>query len=107
MNEKLLSKSLIVNLECHYWIVREFLPHMLETNKGQIVSVASMAGVCGGPFMTDYAASKFGAIGMMESLRIEMKRKYKNIVCTTICPYFINTGMFKGAKGSILFPFLD
>ena len=107
MNETMISKSLIVNLECHFWIIREFLPHMLETNKGQIVSVASMAGVVGNPFMVDYCASKFGAIGMMESLRLEHKRAKKNILCTTICPFFTNTGMFEGAKGSILFPILD
>ena len=107
MNENLLSKSMIVNIECHFWIIREFLPHMLETNKGQIVSVASMAGLVGNPYMTDYCASKFAACGMMESLRIELKRAKKDIVCTTICPGFINTGMFAGAKGSLIFPVLE
>ena len=31
----------------------------------------------------------------------------RNIVITTACPYFINTGMFKGVKTSRLFPLLN
>jgi all-trans-retinol dehydrogenase (NAD+) len=107
LNEKLASKSLIVNMECHLWLIREFLPAMMDKNQGQIVSIASMAGVAGQPFMTDYCMSKFGAIGLSESVRIEMKRAGKNIVCTTIMPYFINTGMFDGVKCPGIFPFLD
>jgi len=33
-----------------------------------------MAGIMGNPYIADYAASKFAAIGLMESLRIELKR---------------------------------
>ena len=66
-----------------------------------------MAGLAGNAFLTDYCASKFAAVGLNEALRIEMKHNNKNIVCTTICPYIINTGMFKGAKASMIFPFLD
>jgi len=31
----------------------------------------------------------------------------KNIKCTTICPYFVNTGMFEGVRTTRLFPLLD
>lgn len=66
-----------------------------------------MAGLAGNAYMTDYCASKFAAVGLNEALRIEMKYNNKDIVCTTICPYIINTGMFKGAKASYLYPFLE
>ena len=57
--------------------------------------------------MTDYCASKFGAVGLMESLRTELKNKGKNnVICTTICPYYINTGLFNGVKLSFLYPLL-
>lgn len=88
-------------------MVREFLPAMLKRNEGQIVSVASMAGQFGTPYLTDYAASKAGAIAMMDALRQEFKANGNNVVCTTICPFFINTGMFDGVKDSLIFPFLD
>jgi all-trans-retinol dehydrogenase (NAD+) len=74
MDEKLASKSFIVNCECHLWLIREFLPAMINKNAGHIVSIASIAGHMGYPNLTDYAASKFGAIGLMESLRLEIKR---------------------------------
>lgn len=67
-----------------------------------------MAGQLGTPFLSDYSAAKAGAVGMMESLRMELKRAGKTgIKCTTICPFFINTGMFDGVRGSLLFPFLE
>ena len=47
LNEKLASKSLIVNMECHLWLVREFIPAMIDNNSGHIVSIASLAGVAG------------------------------------------------------------
>ena len=70
------------------------------------MSIASMAGVVGTPDMTDYCASKFGAIGLMESLRAEFKRNGNNITCTCVSPYFINTGMFDGVKCSKVDPLL-
>jgi all-trans-retinol dehydrogenase (NAD+) len=107
MNEKMARLSLVVNCESHIWLIREFIHDMEEKNEGQIVCVASMAGLAGNAYMTDYCASKFGAVGLNESLRIEMKYKRKNITVTTVCPYIINTGMFDGASASLIFPFLD
>lgn len=80
---------------------------MKNKKSGQVVSVASMAGLAGNAYMSDYCASKFASVGLNEALRIEMKYLKKNIVCTTVCPYIINTGMFKGARASIIFPFLE
>ena len=56
--------------------------------------------------MTDYCASKAAAYMFNEALRIEMKASDYNIVCTNICPYYINTGMFDGVKGTFLAPIL-
>ena len=108
LNDTLSSKQFVVNLECHFWIIKEFIGPMIEKNEGHIVSIASMAGYLGTPYLSDYCASKAGAIAMMEALRMELKRKGKfGVKCTTICPFFINTGMFQGTKGSIFFPFLE
>lgn len=107
LNEKLVSKQFIVNMESHFWITKEFLGPMLKNNSGQLVSIASMAGLLGQANLTDYCAAKFGAVGFMESLRVELKKNNSNVVCTTICPYFINTGMFDGATTGLLFPILE
>lgn len=65
-----------------------------------------MAGICGGAGLTDYCASKFFAFTLNESLRIEMRYLGKDIAVTTVCPYYIDTGMFDGAKADWLWPLL-
>lgn len=59
-----------------------------------------MAGIIGCPGLSDYCASKYGAVAIDESIRLEMIHKgYDSFIKTTcICPYFINTGMFDGVK---------
>lgn len=71
---------------------------MIEKNHGHLVTIASLAGLGGMPKLTDYCASKFAAVGLLESLHIELNAAgYNNIHTTTVCPFFINTGMFQGA----------
>ena len=72
---------------------------MLANNHGHIVSLASAAGLCGTTGLCDYSASKFGAVGFQESLTMELDSLGKDGVhTTTVCPFFINTGMFDGVK---------
>ena len=80
---------------------------MLEKNEGHIVTIASMAGQMGVPGLGDYCASKFGAIGFNDSLRIEFTKLKKNIKTTCICPYYINTGMFNGVSTPFYAPILE
>jgi all-trans-retinol dehydrogenase (NAD+) len=64
-----------VNVISHMHTVREFLPAMMESNHGHIVTIASMAGMSGHAGLVDYCASKFGAVGFDEALRRELKVK--------------------------------
>lgn len=100
-------KTIEVNTIAHLYTIREFLPAMINANKGHIVSICSVAGTVGAPGLVDYCASKFGAFAIDESLRLEMKKIGKNVKTTCICPYFINTGMFEGAKGKWPLNILD
>ena len=80
---------------------------MMERDSGHIVAISSCAGKSGAGGLADYCASKFAAYGFNESLRIEMKIQNKNIPVTTICPWFINTGMFQGVNCGILSGLLE
>ena len=72
---------------------------MLERDHGHVVSIASSAGLFGVAGLCDYCSSKFGAVGFNESLQMEISATgKKDVHTTTICPYFINTGMFDGVK---------
>ncbi len=60
----------------HLYMIRAFLPPMLEMNHGSIVAIAAVCGHMGMPNMIPYAASKFGVRGMMESLYIELRWRF-------------------------------
>ncbi|KAK2584329.1 hypothetical protein KPH14_006720 [Odynerus spinipes] len=93
--DKLIIRTMDVNIMSHFWTVKAFLPAMMESNKGHIVSIASMAGYVGIPKLVDYCTSKFAAVGFDEALRMELEADGYNINTTVICPYFIrSTGMF-------------
>ncbi len=72
---------------------------MLTRNHGHIVNIASAAGLVGVSGLCDYCASKFALVGFNESLQNELDCIGKTGVKTTVvCPGYINTGMFTGAK---------
>lgn len=104
-----MERTFRVNTISHFYTIKEFLPAMLEANKGHIVTIASLAGLCGVGGLVDYCASKYAAVGLDEALRSELKSKKSNVKTTCVCPYFINTGMFEGVKlkYSFVFPLLD
>ncbi|CAI2375963.1 unnamed protein product [Moneuplotes crassus] len=107
-SHQLAEKTLQVNTLAHIYTVKEFLPNMIKKDHGHIVSIASSAGLVGCPGLVDYCASKYGAVGFDESLRLEIKKIGANINTTCICPTFIKTDMFKGAKANeTLVPLLE
>merc|ERR1711907_291069 len=57
------------------------------------------AGQLGTAGLADYCGSKFAAVGIDEAVRFELsKAKKAGVTTTCICPFFIDTGMFDGAK---------
>ena len=61
-----------VNILAHFWTLKAFLPAMISRQDGHIVNVASLAGHSGINKLVDYCASKFAAVGLDESLRVEL-----------------------------------
>jgi len=100
-SDRAIELTFAVNVIAHYWTLKECLPSMIARNHGHVVTLASAAGWCGVPRQCDYAASKWAANGLAESLRMELRRDGVTGVKTTcVCPYFIDTGMFDGVRGS-------
>lgn len=72
---------------------------MKQKNHGHIISISSSAGLFGVSSLMDYCASKFGAIGIHESLTAELfVENVSGVKTTAVCPFFIHTGMFDGVK---------
>ncbi|CEF63619.1 Epidermal retinol dehydrogenase 2 [Strongyloides ratti] len=91
--------TLKVNTISHWYILKAFLPSMIEKNEGHIVSMCSISSFVGTPWGIDYTVSKFGAIGIMEGIRNELKMKgIKGIKMTCVAPIFTRTAMIKNFK---------
>jgi all-trans-retinol dehydrogenase (NAD+) len=98
-----------VNALAPMHVTREFLPAMLEQRgECRIVNIASAAGLLANPRMSVYAASKWAVVGWSDSLRLELAHGGSpHVTVTTVCPSFITTGMFAGARGPRLTPLMS
>ena len=90
MDEARWESVLAVNLTAPELITRELLDQGVVNDNGRIVGVASIAGIAGNVGQTNYAASKAGVIGFVDSLADELK---KGITVNAVAPGFIITQM--------------
>ena len=97
-----MTRTLNINTLAPMFVTRVMLPDMLKRNHGHICNITSAGGMLSNPKMSVYAASKWGAIGWSDSVRIELESSKSNVHVTTVAPYFINTGMFNGVKSPII-----
>lgn len=109
LEEADVRRTFEVNTLALFWVTQSFLDHMMERDRGRVVTIASASGMIGVSKLTDYSASKWAAIGFDESLRVEMRSRGSQVATTVICPYYINTGMFTGVKSRVelLLPILE
>ena len=84
------SSVVAVNLSAPERITRELLDQGVVNPGGRIVGVASIAGIAGNVGQTNYAASKAGVIGLVESLRDDLS---DGITVNAVAPGFIITQM--------------
>lgn len=73
--------SLAANLSGAMLCCREVLKFMIPRKSGNIINVSSVAGLSGVPKETPYAASKWGVIGLTESLAIEAGKHNIRVNC--------------------------
>ncbi|XP_008120392.2 epidermal retinol dehydrogenase 2 isoform X1 [Anolis carolinensis] len=94
-----MEKTLEVNTKAHFWTCKAFLPAMIACNQGHLVTITSVAALCGCFKLTDYSASKFAAFGFMESIAFELRKAGKKGIKTTIvCPGFVDTKLITNAE---------
>lgn len=94
-----------VNALSHYWLVKQFLPDMINRNHGMIVTVASLAAYVTAPQMVDYAASKAAAVSFHEGLAAELKMRYNapKIRTVLVTQGYTKTPLFQGYKNDSKF----
>ena len=84
------AATIAVNLTAPERITTELLSQKLLRANGRIVGVASTSGIAGNLGQTNYAASKAGVIGLVESLADDLP---DGITVNAVAPGFIETKM--------------
>ena len=87
------DKTIDTNLKGAFLVTKEVLPHMIKNTRGIIVNVSSGAGKAGFSNLSSYCASKFGMIGLTESVAKEIIDN--NIKVMAICPGGVDTDIIK------------
>lgn len=77
------QKMFSVNVHGPFYLSQAALPHLLAS-KGNIVNVASTAGLIGQAYMATYTASKHALVGLTKSMALEFGRKGLRV--NAICP---------------------
>ena len=91
MDEQTWSQMIDTNLTGVFTTIRAVLPAMIERRYGRILATASMAGRGGWRNIGHYAASKWGIIGLVKSVALEVARF--GITANVVCPSSVNTPM--------------
>jgi NAD(P)-dependent dehydrogenase (short-subunit alcohol dehydrogenase family) len=90
-DEAMWQRHLAVNLTGTFRCTRAALPGMLERGWGRVINIASIAGKTGAPYISAYAASKHGVLGLTRSLALEVGAN--RITVNAICPGYVDTEM--------------
>ena len=89
-----LEEMLDTNVKGTIYTIRAALPHLLESDRADIVTVASEAGRRGLPFEAVYSASKFAQVGFTRALDHELRPQ--GVRCTNVCPGGVATEFAMG-----------
>lgn len=84
LSDEQLAEMMDTNIAGTVWPIRAAVPHLLEAGGGDIVIVASVAGLRGAGDEAVYAATKFAQVGLAGALDRELRGQ--GIRVTTICP---------------------
>jgi 3-oxoacyl-[acyl-carrier protein] reductase len=105
LTDQQLSDMMDTNVAGTVWPIRAVVPHFLEAGTGDIVIVASVAGLRGAGDEAVYAATKFAQVGLAGGLDRELREK--GVRVSTICPGGTATEFAMGAGRTPDMPGLD
>ncbi len=100
-----LTTMLRTNIDGSIWAIRAAVPHFRAAQGGDIVIIASVAGLRGGGNEAVYAATKFAQVGLAGAIDRELRPD--GIRVTALCPAAIATEFAIGAGRTNGDPWLD
>lgn len=95
--ESMIWKSFKVNTLAHFLTVKEFLPSMVQQNRGHVVTMASMASFITVGEMVDYACTKASALAFHEGLSQELRHWYgaTKVRTSIVNPLWVRTPLIR------------
>lgn len=91
LTPELWRQTQAVNLDGVFHCCQAALPDLLAASAGRIVTVASVAGLVGAPYIAHYVAAKHGAVGLMRALAAEFAGK--GLTANAVCPGYVDTDL--------------
>jgi len=93
-----LAHVINVNLYGVLHTAKAFLPPLISSGRGHIVTVSSGFGLMAAPHYSAYNASKFAVRGFSEALRLEMARDGHPVTVTCVYPGRIRTAIMRNGS---------
>jgi 3-hydroxybutyrate dehydrogenase len=94
------ERHIAANLTGPFFACKAVEAGMRHAGWGRIVTIASVAGLRGGAYITAYCASKHGVIGLTRALALELAAA--GITVNAICPGYVDTPMTDAAVANIV-----
>jgi meso-butanediol dehydrogenase / (S,S)-butanediol dehydrogenase / diacetyl reductase len=93
--------TLDVNLKGAFFVVQSAAAALKRSGRGRVILLSSMSGKYGRPQLHAYVASKFGLMGLAQSLAAELasSKVTVNCICPAISPMTGMGRMLAGAQG--------
>jgi NAD(P)-dependent dehydrogenase (short-subunit alcohol dehydrogenase family) len=90
-DEAMWDATLSINLKGTFFCVKAALPH-LQASKGNVVNIASDAGLIGEKGLSIYCASKGGVVNMTRAMALELA---PDVRVNCVCPGYVDTDMVR------------
>jgi NAD(P)-dependent dehydrogenase (short-subunit alcohol dehydrogenase family) len=86
------DRTLDLNLKAAFFCAQAVAREMVKQQRGVILNAASISGRAGKPLMADYCASKFGMIGITQSLAMALAKH--GVRVNAVAPGIVDTDMW-------------
>ena len=90
-DEQMWDDHVDVNLKGTFFVCRAAIPELRKSN-GNIINIASDAGLMGAPGLTVYCGSKGGVVSMTKAMALEVA---PDVRVNCICPGYVDTDMIR------------